>query len=239
MPSNRLFFFAAVAVITAGALTFDAPPVEAEEEHHETTIRLDVAAGIAGIDTFDSIRATYSVAMNFGLFPCLREPPQRPNWCYDLNLRIPIWLIPDPRPHPWQEPLVFLGDPHPEPNVRLSDLDVGPSLIVTPEVEVRFNSQSRLVPSLFLGTGFVVEDGHTTRIGQEVFRTTRTTSPAVSWGGALAYGLSDRVAMRFEVRGLTAFLGPVQGFGPRGQQFTAEGGDVTTIFSSAGLTFHF
>ena len=236
MRSNRLFFLAAAAAF-AGALAFGASPARAvEDPEPEPDLRFTVAAGVAGIDTLDTIRGSYSVALHFATFPCNRSRPRIPRWCYDL--RVPVWRIPGRWPDPWKKRLPFV-DPQPQPNLRLSDLDVGPSWIVTPEIEVRFSPESRWSPSLFLGTGFVVEDGQTTRIGQDVFRTTRTTSPAVSWGGALTYGFSDRVGLRLEARGLTAFTGQMQVFGPNGQQFTSEGGDVNTIFGSAGLTFSF
>ena len=237
MTPSRLFFLATIATIAGGALIFDVSPVMAiDEPDTEPALRFTVAGGIASSDSYDVIRGTYSVAVSLSTSPCDRSRERIPRWC--LDLRVPAWRIPGHWPDPWKKRLPF-GGPDPKPSLRLSDLDVGPSWIVTPEIEGRFSPKSRWSPSLFLGTGFVVEDGQTTRMGQEVFRTTRTTSPAVSWGGALTYGFNDRVALRLEARGLTAFMGQMQVFGPGEQQFTAEGGNVTTLFSSAGLTFNF
>jgi hypothetical protein len=97
-----------------------------------------------------------------------------------------------------------------------------------------------LTPSLFLGVGFIAEEGQTTEIaGVGTFRTGRSNSPAVSYGAGLAYGLSNRTALRAEARAVTSFMGSMSIEGPGGQSFPVEGGETTTVLVTAGLDLRF
>ena len=216
-------------------------PAVAQEGQKTGVFGVDVTVGTVGIDTFEENEFAFMVAPSYTILsPCARPNP--PKWC-EIRIYIPIIRIPGPYPDPWVRILIELPGPGPGPDPR--QLEVGPTWIVTPSVEIlRSGVEHGLVehgwvPSLFLGAGFQHDSGETTEIaGLGAFRTAPTNSPAITYGGALNYRFRAGAALRLEVRGVTAFMDTMDVVGPQGS-LTLEGGTMTSVFLSAGGSFRF
>ena len=210
-------------IVVLGLLAMTSQVLAAEPALREKEgFSLEVATGIVGIDQFEETQAALAI---------------NPRWCRGRNQPwcwwIDIWWIDGPWPDPWGGDLVI-----DDTRVPVSDLDVGPALMIAPAIEYRFQPENRLTPSLYFGLGLQWEDGNTTNIsGVGKFSTDSTTSPVAIFGGALTYDLTSTTALRFAAGGSLVFMGDMDIDGPGGTNFDVDGDEVLNGIVSVGLEF--
>ena len=212
------------------------PPARPGTDDPRGGLELDAAVGVVGIDEFESNRLAVVVAPRVPLHQAER---------YSVALSVPVIAIPSTWNDPWRGPLPCSDPPCPPdleptdlPQVNANDLMVGPGLAVLPGPEVTFSPGRRLQPAVFAGVGFVHEEGRSTSFeGKGTFRTTDNTAAALTYGGALRLSLSPRTSLRFEARGITSYMDHMTVLDPSGNELFLEGGRVTSVLISAGLTF--
>jgi hypothetical protein len=224
-----------------GAILLSAAPIFAGDPHPQPSrlFELAVSAGVAGIDTFRSTETAYS------LNPKVILSPRPEPWWIKAGLR--LVRLPA-RKDPWKKirlipifPPIGPGPRPPNPiELRGDQLKIGPTTIVTPELEVEFRPTERFHPSISLGAGFSVEEGASKEVpGLGSFRTSRNNSPLISYGAAFSYNFSQWAAFRLEAQALTSIADAMLVEGPEGQTFRADGGVTTTILTTAGVSFRF
>ena len=202
-------------------------PAMAEIEYRNP-LNLSVSAGAV------SLEHSHELAMELILelmaeVDCWRRHATEPWVCWGIEMV--IIDIPEPYPDPWRGTLVVDGR-----SIDLSDLRVGPALVVAPELELVFSPGARLHGSVFFGPGFMSEKGReTTLAGVGSLRTSNNVSPLITYGGTLRYRIGDRTALRVEARALTSFLDEMTVTMPTGQQVTVEGGTMTSPMLMAGI----
>jgi hypothetical protein len=181
---------------------------------------LELSGAAVGIDGFDQTRAA------IGLRPrwCT---PNRP-WCVwvDFCRIFPPWR------DPWPGRL--------RRDVPISDLDVGPGWLLAPALEYTFQSEARVRPAVYLGAGIERVEGRTTDLGERgSYRIDTMDNPVVTYGFNLAYDLSPRTTLRFQVGATTAFVDDMEIRGSDGRRFPVEGGSVTNGVVGLSLSYSF
>jgi hypothetical protein len=200
-----------------------------------TAFELTLAAGVAGNDALENSHSAILVMPTITL-----DRPNRPF----LQVRIPIVRWPKRKDPVWlSRPRPLANDPEPLPDFRLADLDIGPTWGGFPELALTWPSDSRWTPEVFVGAGFLADEGQATRLGTQTLRTGSVTSPALTYGLGLGYGLTDRFGLRLEARGFTAFPDnlTIEATADNGRTslYTVEGGRMQLSMVTAGLTVRF
>lgn len=162
-------------------------------------------------------------------------------WC--MLLELPWWWR-QPIQDPWRDmgpiiiwpPFPIPPGPDPEPwdNFRLSQVQLGRTLIVSPSLGLRFGSD-RLNFHLFGGGGFQHTQANTSEIRGFIYRTTDATAPLITYGAAARYHLTDGISVRVEFRSLKTFEGNMSVIGPDGSVALFEGMAMNTPMLSAGI----
>lgn len=224
--------FASLVAILGFGLAALATSVGAQERPCNL-FEFTLAAGIAGNDALENSHEAIMVVPAVAL--TCSEPP-----C--LTARLPIVRWPKRKDPVWLKQLRPLGDPLPRPVFRVEDLDIGPTLGAFPEVALSWPGD-RFTPELFVGVGFLAEGGQTTRVGNLRVSTDPVNSPALTYGLGLGYDVSDRLGLRLEARGFTAFPDSLtitaRADDGRTSVFSVEGGSMQLSMVTAGVTLRF
>lgn len=158
----------------------------------------------------------------------------RPRWCPSGNPRfcflLDVCRILQPGKDPWRR--------LPFPNVRGEELKIGPSWLVAPTVELGLGSpEATIRPALYLGAGLNRAEGRDTNLGERgQFNIATSTSPMVTYGVNLAFDLSDRSTLRFQLGAATTFQDDVR-VTRNGVARTAQGDTVTAGVFGVSLGF--
>jgi hypothetical protein len=197
---------------------------------------VELAGGLAGLDTFGHSRFSFTVAPRIRLTDGGRA---------SLDLAIPILVVPgsspDPRSNPClPEPGLFdpcsLGDFPPEAVAP----EIGPSFALAPSLEWTFHTGCCFEPSLFVGAGVWHDRGRGTPVAGDLRLTTEAqTSPLLTVGTAFTRPLTARTSLRIEGRVLRTFYDEATVTGPFGLTAEADAREVTTAVVTVGVRFHF
>jgi hypothetical protein len=179
------------------------------------SLSLDVGAGVAGLDGFDSTRLAVVVTPRLRL---LRRGET------GIDLTLPVIAVP--------------GDA-PELDLAAEELEAGPGVGFAPGVELTFRVDCCSRFALFAGGGVWHEGARTTDFpGDDVFRVDAETSPLLTWGAAFERRLAARRTLRVEARVLTSFMGERTVTG-EGFRRDLAGRSVTSVLLTVGLRFDF
>jgi hypothetical protein len=232
-----------VLSVSALLLLISASPLPAQKGQVKG-FSLDLSAGLVDVDAFDSHREAFSLTPRWKVASFER-----------LDVVVPIRLLrithayhPDPNVRPHVPNLCSIcpaccASPCidcPPMMLGFDALEVGPTWVLTPSVELVYRPGARLRPGFFVGGGVWREGGRSTDVeGLGTFRTSHTTRPVATYGLNLTNNVSDRLSLRLEAGAFTAFGGTTKVTTPTGQKVSFEREDVTSGLVSLGLGFSF
>ncbi len=187
---------------------------------------LDLAVGGFGIDGFGETVSGVIVTPRYEI------TDTEATW--RLAIEVPIIRIleklrPCPGPQcPWPCPGPRCPCPSntcpPEYFFDPSIFEMEPAWMFAPSLELTRRSDLKLSPSFFAGVGLQYDSAHTVGLPDgEEFRISGTTSPLLTYGGALNYRTSHRTAVFLEGRAITTVTDDMEVTGSNGVTFTLEG----------------
>jgi hypothetical protein len=217
MRTTKLVSILSTLALVGGCLVTAVTRVEAQEQAGRFGV--GVAAGIVAPDNFESVEFGGQIAPRFVIVGkncwVIDPPPPECDRPWISRIRLPIIVKPFVEPAPWQG-LV------PGFTIPVRDLEVGPAIFVTPEVDLTFQPTKQVRPVVFVGGGFVWEGGQETDIaGIGTFETDDNLAPVVTFGAGLDVSVTRRVSLMLEARAYVVFMGEMNITTPSGGVVTS------------------